>query len=163
MKVKFFFLALLTVILIISLLFFFIKKPMNQESKLCLSTAKFKVENGNNLLTYTISYRLFFRGGNGVGYAAMRGVVMKNETEYVLARNVAFNYFDQNGTNHFEAKINEMTKTGQDSVPDLLIEKYFPYTMPDKKSYFRIDEISQGRFLISANQGPFLICSGAIQ
>ncbi|WP_081795973.1 MULTISPECIES: FidL-like protein [unclassified Serratia (in: enterobacteria)] len=159
MKIKTSILALIIAAFIFFLVFFFMIDSSRNADKSCLSTVKYKTEYEHNSLDYTIYYRILFRG-NGIGYADMRGVVKDNENEYVIARNLIFNYSDQKSNTHFEAKIEGVVKTGQDNVPDSVVEKYLSYIMPDKKSYFRLDQIAQGRFLLSASQGPFLVCSG---
>lgn len=158
MKVKLFSLIFFFAAFIFSISFFFMRNSNDLEGKLCLSTVKYKVESGADFFTYTVYFRLFFRG-NGIGYVDARGVVTQNNSEFILSRNLTLSYVTPIDNNHFEVKVDESTKIGQDNVPDFLIEKYLPYIMADKKSHFRIDKIEYGRFIISAIQGPFLICS----
>ncbi|WP_261459901.1 hypothetical protein [Serratia fonticola] len=162
MNVRIFFLFFFIAIIVFLSPTFFMMNGNLQEEKTCLSTVKYRIGDDNDSLIYTIYYRIFFRG-SGTGYVDIRGVVKKDKNEYVLARNLIFNYSVQKDNTHFDAKIHGVTKTGQDNVPDLIVERYLAYIIPDKISYFRLDEIGQGRLLLSASQGPFLICSGVIQ
>lgn len=145
------------IIFSVTLVYFFTKPKILLENNLCKSTVSYKLDDSSHNFEYNIFTNLNFTN-TGKGYEHMRGVVIKDETKYTLARNLNFSYQVRNN-NNYEITINDVSKLGQDNVPEDLISQYFTYTLPNSFTVIKINEIGNNLILVSGLQGPVFICS----
>lgn len=145
-----FFLALGTYIITVP------KEHIN--NKLCKATVSFKLTNEDHDFHYRLAHRIRF-SVDGKGYNHMRGVVYKDNEQYIIARTLSFDFQARDKNKNYEAKIGEIRKTGQDTLPDVLVSKYLSYTLPGSFIFFRVDDINNHLALVSGSQGPIFICS----
>lgn len=127
-------------------------------NKLCKATISFELKKDNHEFKYKLFHRIRF-SADGKGYNHMRGVVSKDNEQYILARTLSFNFQARDKNHNYEAKIGEVSKTGQDTLPDALAAQYLSYTLPGSFIFFRMEEINDHLALVSGSQGPIFICS----
>lgn len=146
-------------ILLLALGTYLLMIPRNQiNNKLCKATVGFELKKDDHDFTYRLFHRIRFTIDNK-GYNHMRGVVSKDNKQYVVARTLSFNFQARDKNHNYEAKIGEVRKTGQDNLPDSLASQYLSYTLPESFIFFRMDDINDHLALVSGSQGPLFVCS----
>lgn len=129
---------------------------MPLDNKLCKSTIYYRLDDKNHNFEYNISVTFNFTD-TGKGHEHIRGVVIKDEEKFTVARNLGFDFKVKN--NNYEITINSVSKLGLDNIPDALVSTYLSYTLPNSLTLLKIHEINDHSILISGLQGPLLICS----
>ncbi len=127
-------------------------------NKLCKATVSFELKKDNHEFKYKLFHRIRF-STEGKGSNHTRGVVIKDNEQYIIARTLSFNFLNKDNNNNYKAKIEEVRKTGQDTLPDALASQYLSYLLPGSFIFFRTEEINDHLALVSGSQGPIFICS----
>lgn len=128
------------------------------DNRLCKASVSFELKKDGHEFRYKLFHRIRF-SVDGKGYNHMRGVVFKDNEQYILARTLSFDFQARDKNHNYQAKIGEVSKTGQDTLPDALATQYLAYTLPGSFMFFRMDDINNHLALVSGSQGPIFICS----
>ncbi|WP_072010811.1 MULTISPECIES: hypothetical protein [unclassified Serratia (in: enterobacteria)] len=158
---KFIPLSITLIITIIALTLLTYKKTNSSENKLCTSTLKYSINDEGLNFSHVTHYRLFL-AENGSGYVNLGGNVTYNNKNYIISRIINFTYKPINQEGDYSSKIDEVMKTGQDNIPDDLVNKFFIYTTLGVSNYFKVGRIDEHRMLISVSRGPFIVCSDSL-
>ncbi|OMQ23682.1 FidL-like protein [Serratia oryzae] len=156
-KQNLYFACILIVSLLLLALYVLMPSKNQLDNKLCIATINYSLKENEHEFNYRITQRIRYTL-NDKGYINIRGVAALNDEQYVIARTVNFSYRAVDNNHNYSSEITNVSKAGQDNLPDALASQYISYLLPGSSTFFRMEDINNHLTLITAPQGPLFIC-----